>query len=426
LSKWVPTIAVAAVVTVCLMALYRLLLLQFDAGDAYPPYSSYRADPLGLLIFHEAMDAASDRDPMRNLTPLESATFPEDSTLLLAGASISEDDVSTLKRLEDYIAAGGRMVVLFRADQSANARQMNEDKEEKERDENEKSDEKDSNDSESAEERAKARQERAEEMMNTLMPRADISERWGFGYVTRNIPDDADTEHVVEVQRAEAAPAALPERVEWHSETAFTDLAPEWKAIYQRNGRPVVIERPWGTGSIVVASDNYLVSNEAMREDRTTAYLAWLAGPGRTLIFEETHLGVARSTGVMTLARRYGLIPVLLVGVLLALLFIWRNAVPLVPRRTAARTDHAVAASQSTVAGLASLVRRAVRSVDILETGWRLYLAPAMRRSPIDAKSRAAVEAALESYRATPARRRDPVATYNHINAIINERKPKT
>lgn len=418
MNRRVSLVVVLVIVAVCLLALYRLLVLQFERGDAYPQYSSYRADPLGLLVFYEAV-AAAGHTPQRNLTPLDSATFPENSTILLAGAAISEDEVSTLERLEAFVAAGGRLVVLFRADQSDVAHRAAAEKKE---DEGE--DEKDPEEENTPD--RKTAGERAEEMMRTLVPRADISERWGFAYAARSIEENDNEERIAEVQRGAAASTQLlPARIMWHSEMVFEDIAPEWTVVYERDADPVVLERQWGEGSIVVASDNYLVSNEAMRVDRAAGYLAWIAGTQRTLIFEETHLGVARSTGVMTLARRYGLIPVLLAGVFLALLLIWKNAVPLVPRH-AARSGHETAALHSTVTGLASLVRRAVRRADLLDTAWRLHQAPALHRPPIDATGRTFVESALESYRTVPARRRDPVAVFNEINARINERKRKS
>ncbi len=430
MSKGVPAIAVATIVALALAALYRLLLLQYESGDVYPEYSSYRADPLGTLILHDAFAAARGSPPHRNLAPLDRAAFPGRSTVLLAGASISKDEVSTLERVETFAASGGRFVVLFSPHQDSVVRQIEIDRaKEKDREKKEKSgetsdDAADEKADEKAEEDAKENsRSREDDMMDALMPRADISERWGFGYAIRDLPADAKKKRVADVRRGALAPATLPEKLPWHSSLIFTDLGPEWTVIYERAAHPVVIERAWGEGRIVVAADNYLVSNEAMLADRAPAYLAWLAGSGRTLVFEETHLGVARSTGIMTLARQYGLVPMLCAGIVLTLLFIWRNAVPLVPKRSAARNEDGVVAAHSTVSGIAGLARRAVRPQDILETCWRLYQAPSMRHRPIDAVRRAAIEAALATYRELPARRRNPAPAYNAISAIINERK---
>ena len=34
----------------------ELLIARFEAGDVYPPYSSYRSDPLGSRAFYEGLD----------------------------------------------------------------------------------------------------------------------------------------------------------------------------------------------------------------------------------------------------------------------------------------------------------------------------------------------------------------------------------
>jgi len=421
-NKAAPAIAVILVLALALLSLYRLLQLQYDSGDAYPVYSSFRADPLGTLILHDAVASTQGAPPRRNLTPLDRATFPPESTLLLAGAGISEDEVATIEGIEAYVKDGGRFVILFRPGQDFAVHAIEDEKERKRtREKREASGE---NDEDAEKEDRDDPRSSEDDMLDALLPRVDISERWGFAYAIADFPATEKKERVVEVDRGDGAPSLLPENLPWHSTLFFTDLAPEWKTVYTRGAHPVVIERALGDGRIVVASDNYLVSNEAMLADRAPAYLSWLSDPGRTLIFEETHLGVLRSTGVMTLVRQYGLAPVLAVGVLLALLFIWRNAVPLVPKHAAPRAEAAVAAANSTVAGIASLAQRAVRRADVLDTCWKLFQAPAMRKAPIDEARRAAIETALAEYHKTPARRRNPVPTYNHISAIINERKP--
>jgi len=37
------------------LGVIRLFQMRFDAGDIYPPYSSLRADPLGVKVFYESL-----------------------------------------------------------------------------------------------------------------------------------------------------------------------------------------------------------------------------------------------------------------------------------------------------------------------------------------------------------------------------------
>jgi len=49
-----------------------------------------------------------------------------------------------------------------------------------------------------------------------------------------------------------------------------------WRTIYSRGTNAVVIERDFGKGSVVIATDSYFVSNESMEQDRHADLLAWL------------------------------------------------------------------------------------------------------------------------------------------------------
>jgi hypothetical protein len=71
----------------------------------------------------------------------------------------------------------------------------------------------------------------------------------------------------------------LPPDLDWHSGLVFTNLRSECGvSIYTRGTNAVVIERSFGTGSVVMATDSYFVSNEAMAKDRHADLLAWLVG----------------------------------------------------------------------------------------------------------------------------------------------------
>jgi hypothetical protein len=420
MNKRVSILLVVLIAALGLVFLYRLLLLEFESGDAYPEFSSYRPDPLGLLVLYEAIDSLSGPAPSRNLVPIEQAMVPDGATLMFAGAAPSPDSVRTLERLEQFVDAGGRLVILFRPDLFENG-VIFLDREDETASENEKKDSAKRPRGEGDEEADEDEVELRDEMLDALLPTQDISERWGFDYRIRESLQD----EVQAVRETDARLAALPESLAWHSPHGFKDLAAEWQPIYSRAGFPVVIERPWGRGTIVIATDNFSVTNEAMRHDRETSYVAWLAPAVRPVVFEETHLGVVRPTGVMTLMRRYRLVPVLFAAILLVGLYVWRNAASLVPKTADVRNMATVEPGFSTVAGIANLARRSVSRSDALETCWRQFmLIPARRGLGTDAV-RTAVARVLSEYRDTPRHRRNLAAAYNKIVNIVSERSPK-
>ena len=97
------------------------------------------------------------------------------------------------------------------------------------------------------------------------------------------------------------AELALPDELEWHSGAILTNLDKAWRTIYARGTNPVVVERKFGSGTVVLATDSYFLSNEALRKERHAELLAWLVGPGRAVVFDEAHFGIVETSGVASL-----------------------------------------------------------------------------------------------------------------------------
>ena len=66
--------------------LAALALLRFDRGAAYPPYSSFRPDPLGTKALHDALGVLGTAGVARNFEPLERLGAGAGATVLMAGA----------------------------------------------------------------------------------------------------------------------------------------------------------------------------------------------------------------------------------------------------------------------------------------------------------------------------------------------------
>ena len=157
-----------------------------------------------------------------------------------------------------------------------------------------------------------------------------IQELWGVDFAIVNLPPGSnDTYQAVRVTNQTDLP--LPYTLDWHSGIVCSNLNAAWHKIYLRGTNPVVVERRFGHGSVVIATDSYFLSNEAMQKDRHADVLAWLVGSGSNVVFDEAHLGVMESSGVAMLMRKYRLHWLAGGLVLLAGLFIWKNSVSLVP-----------------------------------------------------------------------------------------------
>jgi hypothetical protein len=251
-----------------------------------------------------------------------------------------------------------------------------------------------------------------------------LKEHWGveFGYRRLDV-SDTDSYEPDEAENHSGLP--LPEYLAWHSATVFTNLDNSWRTIYARGTNPVVIERRFGRGSVVMATDSYFLSNEAMRKDRHADLLAWFVGPNRHVIFDEAHHGIMDTSGVATLIRNYRLHGLAAGLLVLAALFIWKNSLSLVPPHADEKSENYVAGKDAT-AGFVNLLRRNVPARDVLSVcfaEWTKSLYQG-RYYTISAVSEA--QAVMEAELKRSLRERDSVKAYQTICRILKNRAART
>lgn len=323
--------------------LYRLRL---SGGDVYPPYSSLRADPLGTRAFYEALENQPDVSVNRWLKPL--VQLPNDSgrTLVLAGMtreSWKELANQEAQALDAAAIAGARVVIVFAAELEPEVADTPSPAEKKRDDR-----------------LAKEKEKRLLELPERLRP-ADWKTRWNIELRRRLFLD-----RELGAMRRPGAPSHLPLTVPWKSDLFLSaGEGSEWKTIYARAGYPVVMERLRGRGSLVLATDAFFLSNEAMTTSRLPQILAWTIGENRRVSFVESHLGLAEDLGIAALARRYGLTGCFLVLVLGAGLWIWKRMALFVPPTP---TPNELALNYQQTAGLEALLRRAVPPKQLIST----------------------------------------------------------
>ncbi len=177
--------------------------------------------------------------------------------------------------------------------------------------------------------------------------------------------------------RAAGAPEDFPVHLPWKSCSYFElSKGSPWTVLYTRGTLPVLVEMRHGAGSIVLASDAHVVSNEGLQEKPALGLLSWLVGNSDTVIFDEVHLGLSKDKGLASLARRYGLVPAMLLLVLAGLLYVWRQTVRFIPPP---EEREELALEFHPTAGLEALLRRAVPPSRLYETclaEWRRHARP--------------------------------------------------
>lgn len=412
-----------------------MIHLRFERGDAYPRGSSMRADPLGAKALYESYGSLSRVSVERNYEPFsEKDRVSSDSMLLLLnlrGGGMHR--LAHHASIYRFVSSGGRLVVALNPDGIA-YKYLDQEGEFLENDE---SSEEPSDPSEVAEsddmdvidndeiEGDKSVEETGEEARRAFARRssAEVKRFWGELTLLHGEHEGGDA-----LRTEAASQLRLPAELPWREGGVLAELSDEWVPLYQIGEEVVVAERPLGRGSIVVMTDDYLYSNEALLKHRYVDLLAWSLGDKTTVIFDETHLGVAEGTGIALLMRRYRLGGFFLGFACLVALVVWRGTSPLLPPHVGRTKGNVVLAEHSTEAGMSDLVRRSVPASELPIEAFRQWK-KSFLRSAVDERTYAeeieAVDALIAEYGALPTRKRNPRELHSKIQTIMNRKKRK-
>ncbi len=437
-------VALLGLLLALIAGLSWLFSRRLSAGDVYPEYSSLRADPKGIRAWYEALETLPGIRVERDLRDLQKLPADPPRTLLLVGvpsASWAHWPAKDVKAINAAARAGSRVVVIFAPENGVEAERL--EKEQRQRDEQiernkdaRKRAEKRSTTSKSkpaksspdknadapSPDAAEAKPEAEKTETKPDAPKDsttgtkpektielfDLEKEWGYATDTRVF--DRRLEANREVRREPGTPAILPERMPWLSDLYFeAKLLADWRIVYRRQGSPVVIERAWGKGTLVLVADAASVSNEFLQKSPQPGWLAWLTGPSREIIFCEQIHGLALEPGIASLARRYGLAGAFFVLLLAAALFVWQRATLFVPPDREADEQRLM---YEQTAGLEALLRRTVPPGKIL----------AACRDEHARHARAGEVRRLSEFFKDADAASKPVATYNQIVRALKRR----
>jgi hypothetical protein len=393
-----PMVLLVAMALLFSFGIGELLSLRFDTGDVYPPYSSYRPDPKGARAFSEGLGAVSNMSVARNTVPLGRVSGIGDSTLFLIGLDLeafSSMDLPAVQALEKGAREGGRIVLALSG---------------------RKGKEEDWSHPSIREEIRKAEGREGSGEGEEVVPvgYVNLSDRWQVGI---RYLGQASGRAGLSGERQ-----GLPQSIDWHSAAAFRPGSGDWRTVYQREGSPVLMERRFGKGELVLASDSFLFSNEAMQGERHSDLLAWLCGSHRRIIFDETHLGVSESTGVVKLMRKHSLTPFFVSLMGLFLLTVWRLRASSVPIPTAGEGDQA-APGKDHVTGFASLLRRNIPPHDLLRVCLEEWQISFTHTGRDQSALLPAMKEIVEAGEGLPRRMQNPVDAYRRISRLVARRR---
>lgn len=351
-------LALIAISCAMLAGLASILQSRAEQPDSYPAFSSYRTLPEGVSVLYDALRHSPGMTAGRNTQALGTVHFSGAAILLLGilPSSLGGDGPWFID-MEELAGKGNRVIIGLLPHRN---RWVQQDSDQKQ----------------------------------------DALKRWNLRLAFVRQTDIRDEEE-------DALTPGWP---------MYFSQSKDWETLRAENGKPVVIQRAQGKGTIVLMTNSFLLSNAAMVEDRQTKFLSNLIGPVHQAIFDETHFGIEETGSIAALARRYRLQGLVLGLVLVSSLFIWKSAAgfPPVRKRSGSGRPIGSVTGEDSASAFLNLLRRNIRRDDILATcveEWRK-----MYRRKAGEKLEIAIDLA-ESGRKTPAQ------TYAQIQQILGAKQ---
>lgn len=369
----------------------ELFLLRFEVGDVYPYYSSLRSDPLGAKALYESLQECCGLLVWRNYEPFTKIKEKQNAAIFFLGQEVPTEDLLPkhfFQELESFVKNGGRLVVTYLPKKAAAFRK----------------------------DRPKSELKEGREKPNDWVK---YTQRWGYSYAVMDRLDSKATAS----RDSRFDQSGLPKSISSHTALYFKNPDVNWRVVYRQEGFPVIMEKQIGKGTLVLSTLTYFVSNEAMLRERHPGLILWLIGAKQEIIFDEYFHGTGKRPGVAALMREYDLEFTLILLILLAALYIWKNALPLVPIPESERkADVSSSLGKDSSAGLTNLLRRNIPAREILRVCYQEWKKSISTRKVVSSEKLSRLETILIEGKRSKFDSRKVVHAYNQVSEVLKEK----
>jgi hypothetical protein len=279
----------------------QMFKIRAEVNGVYPEYSSFRADPKGYRILFETLSILPSIHVERSEQPLRELPSGNGKILVVTGLLPSGWRPEETKIFNNWMTNGGTLLVAF------SSRQF------------------DSNEE-------KGRRDAVPPEDKWLRGEVAKVESWGIRIFW------SKQSLVTQLQSN-----LFADQSSWAGHLYIQPTKSEWEVLAKARDLPVVLQRKFGAGKLMVLADSYPLSNIALAAHRNAALVGWLFPQHSTVIFDETHFGIVEHPGIIGLARKYGLDGAFVAILGLAVLYLWASRYSLRPvRRVRADSEPAV------------------------------------------------------------------------------------
>jgi len=431
----------------------KVIEMRVSGGDIYPHYATLRGDPLGCSALFDSFKALDAYTVRQNLTPLTAVkNLDGDTALFLLGlpwdsfeSLRARDDSPVIRAVKDE---GARLVITLNPkivpdtyrkknseeeddwlDRRRKLREKIRRERAKKRGKGEKDvksdnpdqDDQKGDDDEDDEDKLSKEEKKLEEEANATFG-VKLAEQIGV-----DLPDVADFDRPETGWKTRPGKSFDPKGVPtnlpyWHSQYRLKAKDPAWKKAVLIGKAPAVLERRLGKGTVVIATDTYFASNEALHDGGYPAFLLWLTGGKKHLVFDETIHGSIASGGAMKLIRHYRLHGFFLGMFIFIGLWAWRSAVSLTPGDESidrGLAEGAAVSGEQSNAGFVQLLKRSIPGKDLPSKCVEVWKSNQVRHITKDQEAR--IASIIAEQKANP-RGHGIAETYRSISRELRKR----
>jgi hypothetical protein len=378
-------VVLATIGTFIVVAL-QIFKVRLETQEGYPVASSFRADARGCRALYESLHHVPGVQAARFLRTFSNLPPAEGRSLIIAGINPQTNilQVQDRKSLNAWVEAGGTLIVALTVEDKNSGKAGSTDHELL----------------------PPPKEQKSPSPNNRSTPPTE--ESW---IETLQSAGVRIFRHVDTAARHRFVSGVFAPSGSWLGPLYF--LQSSWRVVAEADHRPVVIQRSFGRGNVILIADSYLLTNGSLANDRETGFLGWLFRKQSTVLFDESHFGFTESPGVVSLARRYGLESAFFVLLIFALLFVWANRYTLVPKSVSRSSRSLIVPGQGGETVFVNLLRRSLPAKDLLSTSTELW-----RKGVHDAGRIRKLDQLLP----TLDPRSSVVDRYNQLSQRLNER----